>query len=516
MITKRLALCGAAAAALAASPAVAAECGDLADLALPNGKVTAASVVAAGAFQPPAGAGGPPGVGPGRFSNLPEFCRVQATLTPTSDSDIKSEVWLPTSGWNGKYVGIGNGIWAGTISFGEMGAALARGYAVAATDTGHTGNGLTGEFAVGHPEKLVDFGHRAVHETALTAKRAIAAFYGNGPSLSFWNSCSTGGRQGLMEAYRYPGDYDAISAMAPANPMTDLMTQSMWAGWQPQRAPGAALTPALLASVHRAAVAQCDRLDGLEDGVIGRPDACRFDPGTVAELSAEQAETLRAIYRGPPGLPGWPAGSEMQLALLVGGQTPFPVAYTYFTMLAFADRAGWDWKTFDYVADAQAGRDYGAAILDVPPNGLGPFFARGGKLLMSHGWTDGLIPANNTLRFYNGLMPTLNPQQAAGQYRLFMVPGMDHCGGGEGASSFDTLGTIDAWATSGQAPNSIVATRPTAAGGPPGAPAGPPRAPMSRPLCPYPQYARYNGTGDTGEAGSFSCVGPNAGVGERG
>jgi hypothetical protein len=489
----------------------------MARLALPGGKVTAATLVAAGAFQPPAGAGGPPpGVGAGRYSNLPAFCRVQVTLTPTADSDIKSEVWLPASGWNGKYVGIGNGVWAGTISYGEMGTALAKGYAVAATDTGHVGNGLTGEFAVGHPEKLVDFGHRAVHETAVTAKRVIAAFYGSGPKLSFWNSCSTGGRQGLMEAYRYPEDYDAISAMAPANPMTDLMTQSMWAGWQPQRAPGAALTPALLGAVHRAAVAQCDKLDGLADGLIGLPNSCSFDPGTVAELSPAQADTMRAIYKGPPGLPGWPAGSEMQLAVVAGGATPFPVALTYFSMLVFGDRPGWDWKTFDYVRDAQAGRTYGAGILDVPASGLAPFFARGGKLLMSHGWTDGLIPANNTLRFYNALEPALTRPQAANQYRLFMVPGMDHCGGGEGASSFDTLGTIDAWATTGQAPDRILATRPTAVGGPPNVPQGRERPPLARPLCPYPQYARYNGTGDPAEASSFSCVAAGTGAGERG
>ncbi|MEO6042003.1 MAG: tannase/feruloyl esterase family alpha/beta hydrolase [Croceibacterium sp.] len=515
------ALCGAllAGAAMAwAAPAAAAECADLARMGLPGGKVTAAALVAPGAFQPPVGAGGPPpGVAASRYGNLPAFCRVQVTLTPSADSDIKSEVWLPASGWNGKYVGIGNGIWAGTISYGEMGAALARGYAVAATDTGHTGNGLTGEFAVGHPEKLIDFGHRAVHETAVTAKRVIGAFYGSGPKQSYWNSCSTGGRQGLMEAYRYPADYDAISAMAPANPMTDLMTQSMWAGYQPQRAPGAAIPAPVLANVHRAAVAQCDKLDGLEDGLIGQPLACKFDPGTVPGLTAEQVETLGAIYRGPPRLPGWPVGSEMQLAVVAGGQTPFPVALTYFSMLAFAGRPGWDWKTFDYTRDAAAGRAYGAGILDVPPSGLAPFFARGGKLLMSHGWTDGLIPATNSLRFYNGLVPTLTPRQAAGQYRLFMVPGMDHCGGGEGASSFDTLGTIDGWATTGTAPNMILATRgPAGPGGPPGAPPPPPRVPISRPLCPYPHYARYNGAGDPNAATSFTCAAPAARTGERG
>jgi hypothetical protein len=505
-------LAGAASAALMgwAAPAAAADCAAVARMALPNGKITAAEVVAPGAFvQPTAPGAPPPGVGGGAYRDLPEFCRVQATLTPTSDSDIKVEVWLPTSGWNGKFVGIGNGIWAGQLSYSQLGDPLKRGYAVATTDTGHTGNGLTGEFAVGHPEKLVDFGHRAVHEMVVTAKAAIAAFYGSAPQKSYWNSCSTGGRQGLMAAYRYPTDFDAISAMAPANPMTDLMTQSMWAGWQPQRAPGAALSMPQLAAVHQAAVKQCDKLDGLEDGLIGRPQACTFDPGTVAGLSPEQVETMRAIYQGPPGLPGWPVGSELQLAVVAGGQTPFPVALTYYSMLVFGDRQGWDWKTFDYTRDALAGRTYGADILDVPPAGLAPFFARGGKLLLSHGWSDGLIPATNSLRFNDGLMPTLSAQQQASQYRLFMVPGMDHCGGGEGASQFDTLGTIDAWATSGTAPERIIATRPTAAGGPPGAPAGPPRAPLARPLCAYPAFAEYDGKGDAALAESFRCVKPS-------
>jgi len=503
---------GAAAAALIgwAAPAAAADCAGVARMALPGGKVTAAEVVAPGAFVQPAAPGGPPpGVGGGAYRDLPEFCRVQATLTPSSDSDIKVEVWLPTSGWNGKFVGIGNGIWAGQLSYSQLGDPLKRGYAVATTDTGHTGNGLTGEFAVGHPEKLVDFGHRAVHEMVVTAKRAIEAFYGSGPQKSYWNSCSTGGRQGLMSAYRYPADFDAISAMAPANPMTDLMTQSMWAGWQPNRAPGAMVPMPQMTAVHQAAVKQCDKLDGLEDGLIGRPDACRFDPATVEGLTPAQAETVRAIYNGPPGLTGWPVGSELQLGALTQGPQPFPVALTYYSLLAFGDRAGWDWKTFDYTRDAQAGRDYGAGILDVPSTGLAAFFARGGKLLLSHGWTDGLIPATNTIKFHDGLRQTLSTDQAANQLRLFMVPGMDHCGGGEGASQFDTLGVIDEWATTGRTPDVIHASRPTAAGGPPGAPPAAPREPLSRPLCAYPAYAKYDGSGDRNAEASFTCVAPS-------
>jgi len=521
-------LLGAAGAALActvAQPAAAADCGELARTTIPDGKVTSASLVAAGAFEQPGLPGNlPPGVANAAYRDLPAFCRVQATLTPSNDSDIKVEVWLPAAGWNGKFVGIGNGIWAGQLSYSQLADPLSRGYAVATTDTGHTGSGLTADWAVGHPEKLVDFGHRAVHGMAVTAKRAIEAFYGSEPRKSYWNSCSTGGRQGLMSAYRHPEDFDAISAMAPANPMTDLMTQSMWAGWQPQRAPGAAISMPKMTALHRAAVAQCDKLDGLEDGVIGRPDACRFDPAAIQCtagdndqcLTAPQVETMRAIYAGVPDprggtlLPGWPVGSEMQLGALTQGQQPFPVALTYFSMLVFGDRPGWDWKTFDYYRDTLRSREYGADILNVPSDGLGAFFARGGKLLLSHGWNDGLIPASNTLQFYRELYHSLPPAQAQGQLRLFMAPGMEHCSGGEGPSQFDTLAALDAWATTGQAPASIVATRPTATGGgPPGAPAGPPRAPMSRPLCPYPLVAAYKGEGDTALAENFACVVPS-------
>jgi hypothetical protein len=245
-------------------------------------------------------------VGGADYGDLPSFCRVQATLTPTSDSDIKVEVWLPENGWNGKFVGIGNGIWAGQLSYSQLADPLKRGYAVATTDTGHTGSGLTVDWGVGHPEKLVDFGYRAVHLMVVTAKQAIEDYYGSGPELSLWNSCSTGGRQGLMAAHRYPEDFDAISAMAPANTMSNLMTQTMWAGWQPHRWPGASLSPASLGLVHQAAIRQCDKLDGLEDGLIGLPERCDFDPGVLqckpgeseGCLTVPQVAAMRNIYGG--------------------------------------------------------------------------------------------------------------------------------------------------------------------------------------------------------------------------
>ncbi|MFC4256612.1 tannase/feruloyl esterase family alpha/beta hydrolase [Croceibacterium xixiisoli] len=517
---------GAGASALfAVSPAAAANCGDLVGTKIASGTVTAAGLVAPGAFQQPSVPGGPPpGVLNAAYSDLPQFCRVQATLKPSSDSDIKVEIWLPARGWNGKYVGIGNGIWAGQLSYSQLADPLKRGYAVATTDTGHTGNGLTAEWAIGHPEKLVDFGHRAIHEMTVAAKQAITAIYGKGPEVSFWNSCSTGGRQGLMSAHRYPEDYDVISSMAPANPMTDLMTQTMWAGYQPQREPGAALTMGKLTSLHRAAVAQCDKDDGVEDGLIGRPDSCRFDPATIqctagdsdSCLTAPQVKTAQALYDGIRNaeghllLPGWPRGAEMQLAALVMADKPFPVAYTYFSMLVFDNRADWDWKGFDYTRDLQRSRDYGASILNAPSDGLGPFFARGGKLLLSHGWADGLIPANNTLGYYQHLYYALPRAQAQQQLRLFMAPGMDHCSGGAGPSDIDTLGIMDEWARSGNAPDRILAVRPTKAPSMPGAPEAPAREPMSRPLCAWPMVAQYKGTGSSNEAANFTCVNPDA------
>ncbi len=519
MLRKSILATTASLAALSLSSPAQAACEDLAGMHIDGGSITSAEVVSQGGFTaPPGGFGPPPGVAASPFAAVPAFCRVRMTLTPSSDSDIKSEVWLPLTGWNGKYVGVGNGIWAGTLSYAEMGANLVRNYATAATDTGHTGNGLTAEWAVGHPERLVDFGHRAVHVTTVAAKAVVEEFYGRAPERSYWNSCSTGGRQGLMAAYRYPADFEAISAMAPANPMTDLMTQSMWLGWQAQRF-GVTLGRAELGLVHAAVLRQCDAGDGVSDGIIGRPQSCGFQPTslqcaagqTESCLSSGQVQAMAAIYDGVRAsdgswqLPGWPRGSEMQLALLTSGAEPFPVATSYFRNLVFQGQSGWDWKAMDYAEYTSVARSFGGDILNVPSDGLDAFFARGGKLLLSHGWTDGLIPATNTLAFHHGLYNSLPPAQAQNQLRLFMAPGMDHCSGGDGPSVFDTLGAIDSWAETGLAPQTLLATRPVQAGGGFGAPPPPPRAPMVRPLCPYPTEAVYNGTGDAGTAGSFTC-----------
>ncbi len=494
----------------------AADCSALAALPLDNGRVTAATLVAAGAFQPPQAPGGPPpGVAGAAFATVPAFCRVEALLQPTADSSIRVEVWLPAEGWNGKFVGIGNGIWAGQLSLSQLAAPVTRGYAAATTDTGHSGSGLTAEWAVGHPEKLVDFGHRAVHLMTVTAKQAIAAFYGTPESHAFWDSCSTGGRQGLMAAYRYPEDYDAISAMAPANPMTDLMTQSMWANWVTKRRAGAQLDMAALSLVHGAVLQHCDAEDGLQDGIVGRPQSCGFAPASLvctggnsqSCLSEAQAEAVQAIYdgvrdsAGRPLLPGWPRGAEMQLAALVLAPTPFPVALSYFQQLVHGSDSGWNWLTMDFSSESAQAREFASAVLDVPAAGLQAFFARGGKLLLSHGWNDGLIPATNTLAFHATLQGSLDEETRHEQLRLFMAPGMEHCSGGEGPNSFDTLGTLDAWVSSGSAPERLIATRLNSP-----LPNAPRLPPLTRPLCPYPQVAEHDGRGSIDSAESFRCV----------
>src|SRR4029077_18037650 len=226
---------------------------------------------------------------------------------PTADSDIRFEVWMPTSGWNGKFVGVGNGVWAGSITYFSMVAPLSMGYATAATDDGHQGNPLDGSFVAGHPEKLVDFGHRAPHEMTVAAKTIVAALYGKNANRSLFVSCSTGGRQGLMEAYRYPQDYDGISSMAPANPMVGLMVGSLWTGDVTLKDAQSQIPRQKFPLIHKAALEACDASDGVKDGIIASPPSCHFDPAVLQCkgddapdcLTAPQVAAARAIYEGP-------------------------------------------------------------------------------------------------------------------------------------------------------------------------------------------------------------------------
>ncbi len=473
-----------------------------AQLKIPDVTITLAAEVPAGGLKL-AATGGPPM----NFGALPAFCRVAGTARPSADSDIRFEVWMPLSGWNGKFVGGGNGVWAGSIAYGDMVTPLARGYATAASDVGHQGSPMDGTFFTGHPQKLVDFGHRAVHETAVAAKAIVSAFYGNAPTRSLYVSCSTGGRIGLMEAYRYPEDYDGISAMAPANPMISLMVSSLWTGAATMKDPASGIPPPKFALLQKAALAACDANDGVKDGIISNPPACHFDPsvlqcksGDAADcLTAPQVAAVRAIYAGPRNprtgaqiFPGFSVGSEGQMLVLTMGKEPFPVATSFFRGPVFNDPS-WDFRSFDYDRDVERALTYGSDAIDVPPQGLTRFLGAKRKLLLSHGWADGLIPSQATINFYQGLVKDFGQRRTSEQVRLFMVPGMGHCGGGSGPSSVDMLGAIDQWVQTNKAPEQLIASNP-------------PGQPMrTRPLCAYPKVAKYSGQGSTDEEQNFRC-----------
>ncbi len=273
--------------------AAGASCESLAALALPNAAVTSASTVAAGAFVPPGGPGR--GNAAQQYAALPSFCRIAATLKPSSDSDIRIEVWLPATGWNGKFQAVGNGGWAGTISYPALAAAVAQGYASASTDTGHSSAG--GSFAMDHPEKLIDYSYRATHEMTVQAKAVIAAFYGNSPKLSLWNGCSTGGRQGVMEASGYPSDYNAI--VAGATPVTSprLHGARIALSQNVHRTPDSYIPAEKYPAIHSAALEVCDGLDGVKDGVIEAPGRCHFDP-KVLECKGRRRSRVPDVCAG--------------------------------------------------------------------------------------------------------------------------------------------------------------------------------------------------------------------------
>ena len=312
----------------------------------PHTAITLAQTVGAGQFTPPAGRGAGRGANP--FAPLPAFCRVAATLTPANDSEIKIEVWLPAN-WNGKLQSVGNGAWAGNLSYPAMATALAAGYAAVSTDTGHVGGNAN--FIVGHPEKLVDFEERAVHEMTGAAKAIVDAFYGQAPRRAYFNGCSTGGRQALTEVQRYPADYDAIIAGAPANFAKRQTFGQIWLWQATHKDEASMLTPESYQVLHKAVLEACDALDGVKDGVIENPTRCEFDPkvtlckegSTAGCLTAPQVEAARKIYAGAsnprthePLYPGLQPGSELGWGSSVAAQ-PVGYATDFFKYIVFKD-----------------------------------------------------------------------------------------------------------------------------------------------------------------------------------
>ncbi len=512
---------------LRAAPAAGANCESLAHLSLADTTITAAQTVPAGSFAPPEGKPIPVARG---------FCRVAGVIRPSSDSDIQFEVWMPSRDWNGKFQGVGNGGFAGAISFAGLAGAVAHGYAAASTDTGHHGMGTDAAWALGHPEKVVDFGYRAIHETAVKAKAVIAAFYGETPRRSYFSSCSNGGRQALMEAQRFPADYDGIIAGAPANYWTHLLSGALWVVQATMAEPNAYIPASKLPAIEAAALAACDASDGVQDKVIDEPSQCRFDPEKLrckgpesdACLTAPQVAALRKIYAGPrdskgrkifPGYsPGGETGSGGWAPWITGAATAksllFAFGTNFFSGMVYENPA-WDFHAFQVDRDVPQADKKLAATLNATDPDLRRFRERGGKLILYHGWSDAAIPPLNAIDYYRSVVSAMGENDTRGFVRLFMVPGMQHCGGGPGPDVFgqagvpqrdpqhDVAAALERWVEQGVAPEEIIATKYKSGMNPSSG------VVRTRPLCAYPLVARWKGSGSTDDAANFVCEKPS-------
>lgn len=474
-------------------------CEDLTSLTIPGTTIASATPVPAGPMQAS-------GRGRGPSLNVPAYCKVLGVTRPVTDSEIHFEVWLPAAeAWNGKFLGTGNGGYSSALSLADMGQALALGYATAGSDTGHQGGDL--KFGEGHVEKINDWGYRAVHVMTENAKRIVRDYYGRFPKFSYFRGCSTGGHQALSEAQRYPEDYDGILAGDPGNDRVHLNANFLWAYTALYKDAGSALPASSLPLLTKAALAACDAADGVKDGIIGDPHKCKFDPGTLlckgsgdaACLTAPQVEAVRKIYQGPKNprtgaiiMPGFPAGSESGWTGYFIGK-PEPARSDFWRLWVFHNPA-WDWRDFDFDRDlAYADREL-AAVNAIGAD-LRPFKARNGKLLIYQGWADPVVPPESTILYYENVVKKTGP--ASDFARLFMVPGMGHCSGGAGPSTFDAVTALDEWVANGSAPARIVASHSTAG-----------KVDRTRPLCPYPQVAQWKRSGSTDEESSFACVKP--------
>ena len=490
-----------------ALPAMAATCGSLASLSLPNAKITLAQTVAAGSFTAP-GVANP-------LPNLPAFCRVAATLTPSSDSDIRMELWLPMDGWNQKFQGVGNGGWAGSITYGAMAAALRRGYATSSTDTGHQGPVTSAEWALGHPEKMVDYAWRSEHELTVKSKTIIKAFYGQEAKYSYWTGCSGGGKQGLAEAQKFPEDYDGIVSGASAYDLVPLHAAWIRIAQVAHKSEASYIPPEKYSLIHNAVLAACDALDGVKDGLLENPLKCHFEPKTLlckgadgpSCLTAPQVEAATEIFSPTrnsktnkvlvaPLLPG----SENAWGVLAGpladnapASRESSVAVNTYKYWIFKDPK-WDFKSLNFDKDIDFAYRADNGLNSTNDPNLKPFFSHQGKLLMYHGWADQIVPPQHSINYFENVRKTAGAA-ANESLRLFMVPGMEHCGGGAGPNNFDYVTALEQWVEQGQAPAEMTASHMTNG-----------KADRTRPLCPYPQVAKYKGTGSIDEAANFTCA----------
>ena len=524
-------------------------CEALKDLKFDHSQVTAAKWSEAGPVNVPMGF-------PPKDQAIPavRHCEVSLVSRPTTDSEIGILLWLPApEDWNGKYLQKGNGGWAGQISLASLIQPASRGYAVSATDDGHKAASPIPDatWALGHPEKLRDFGYRSLHETAQLSKTVISAYYRKPQSHAYFAGCSDGGREALMEAERFPEDFDGVIAGAPANYWTHHFAGFIWNELALEQTPDSKIPITNLPGIEKAVLAQCDAADGVKDGLIEDPRQCRFDPSVLLChatagpdcLTQPQIDALKKIYSGPkdpvtgeqiypgyePGVEGEPGGWGLWIIAPPGfpasGQALF--GNTFFGQ-ALYENPSWDHKTFDLHRDTLLADEKAAPLLNSYNPDLRAFRAHGGKLISYHGWGDAAISPLNSIEFYNKVAKFLatypDPRTTGDKdihafYRLFMVPGMGHCAGGPGPTSFgnddtesdatipvdpdhDLLSALDRWVTSGVAPDKLIGTGKIAVD-PKSNPNG---TRITRPLCAYPKVAHYKGQGDSNSADSFECI----------
>jgi Tannase and feruloyl esterase len=509
-------------------------CPSLAQLSLSQAKVASAETVEPGAFTPPSNTSEYLRLSAALAKSLPAFCRVVAVAAPSEDSQINIEVWLPLNNWNGRFQGAGNGGFAGEIDYRQMAIALRGSYATAATDTGHTGISTDASWAPGHPEKVADYGHRGIHEMTRVAKAAIKSFYGTAPQHSYFGSCSNGGRQALMEAQRYPGDYDGILAGAPANFFTHLLASALWDAQATTAEPASYIPAAKLPAIAKAVNSACDAKDGVADGILNDPRQCRFDPGALlckgadsdACLTQAQVTALRKLYQGardsrgrqifPGFVPGGETG-EGGWGVWITGPEPgkgllFAFNSGFFSNMVY-EKPDWNYKTANLDEAVKAADDKLASVLNSTDPNLSAFKKHGGKLIVYHGWNDPAISALDAINYYTKVRSTMGEQNASSFVRLYLAPGMQHCAGGPGTDAFgqpgmlrrkgvaDIQDALETWVEKGTPPSSIIAAKFES-----NDPDGKPK--MTRPLCPYPQVAKYKGAGDPNDAVNFTCVTP--------
>lgn len=493
----------------------------LAALSLTQSTVLGAAAVPAGSYTPP---------GTSRaLTELPAFCRITGRATPTNDSLINFEIWVPEgAAWNGKLVVTGNGGYSPALSHGDMAHAMRQGYAVAGGDTGHQSADPNEMFwGVGHPEKIADWGRRSIHAITAPTKAIVQGLRAQAPARAYYYGCSTGGHQAYAQMQNHPEDFDGVIAGAPGNNRTRLNVEFLHR-FLSNRASNTngpvILTAAKAALITQRAVAACDAIDGVTDGVIDDPRACaaeRFDVGalqcTGADaadcLTADQVAVARKIYAGPRNprtgaqlYPGLPVGTESGWAGYWGGTEP--VRADYWRLWAF-ENPQWNWWTFDYDRDVTFTEAKLGPLVDQVSTDLSRFKARGAKAIVYQGWQDPVVNAIDTIAYVERVRAAQGSQAEVDRFlRLFVVPGMGHCAGGSGATNFgnqgapspvvdadhDLLKALDRWVEQGVAPERIVASR--VVGG---------STVRTRALCPYPKRAVYGGSGSTDDAANFSC-----------